>query len=53
MTVAMLMQNTLRSAQRLWTRSRERRVRPLELNILEKVPRCARPSFSFLDVFNA
>lgn len=44
MTVAMLMQNTLRSAERLWTRSRERRVKPLELNILEKVPKCVQPS---------
>ena len=44
MTVAMLMQNTLRSAERLWTRSRERRVKPLQLNILEKVPRCVQPS---------
>lgn len=39
MTVAMLMQNTLKSAERLWTQARERRVKPLALNILEKVPR--------------
>lgn len=54
MTVAMLMQNTLRSAERLWTRSRERRVQPLELNILEKVPRCvgAYPNFLLLGVVN-
>lgn len=39
MTVAILMQNTLKSAERLWTQSRERRVVPLELNLLEKVPR--------------
>uniref|UniRef100_A0A0W0F933 C-1-tetrahydrofolate synthase, cytoplasmic n=1 Tax=Moniliophthora roreri TaxID=221103 RepID=A0A0W0F933_MONRR len=38
MTVAMLMENTLRSAERLWEQSRQRKVKPLKLNILEKVP---------------
>lgn len=38
MTVALLMENTLTSAERLWKRSRERKVKPLKLNILEKVP---------------
>ncbi|KAF9069612.1 formate--tetrahydrofolate ligase-domain-containing protein [Rhodocollybia butyracea] len=38
MTVAMLMENTLKSAERLWEISRERRIKPLPLNILEKVP---------------
>ncbi len=38
MTVAMLMQNTLMSAKRLWEKARNRKVKPLNLNILEKVP---------------
>ena len=38
MTVAMLMENTLISAERLWEQSRERKIKPLKLNILEKVP---------------
>ncbi|KAG6909709.1 hypothetical protein DXG01_015911 [Tephrocybe rancida] len=38
MTVAMLMENTLVSAERLWNKSRELKVKPLSLNILEKVP---------------
>jgi len=38
MTVAMLMQNTLMSAERLWEKARNRKVKPLNLNILEKVP---------------
>ena len=38
MTVALLMYNTLQSAERLWAQSRERRVKPLKLNILEHVP---------------
>ena len=38
MTVALLMQNTLKSAERLWRKGRERRVRPLELKVLENVP---------------
>lgn len=39
MTVAKLMENTLLSAERLWTQARARKVKPLHLNILEKVPR--------------
>ncbi|KAJ6547568.1 FTHFS-domain-containing protein [Mycena capillaripes] len=38
MTVAMLMENTLKSAERLWERQRHLKVKPLKLNILEKVP---------------
>ena len=38
MTVAMLMSNTLQAAERLWEEARSRRVKPLKLNILEKVP---------------
>ncbi|KAG6900890.1 hypothetical protein C0993_010009 [Termitomyces sp. T159_Od127] len=38
MTVAMLMENTLDSAERLWNKSRELKVKPLPLNILENVP---------------
>ncbi|KAF9005654.1 FTHFS-domain-containing protein [Cyathus striatus] len=38
MTVALLMENTLKSAVRLWEKSRARKVTPLKLNILEKVP---------------
>ncbi|TFK42578.1 formate--tetrahydrofolate ligase-domain-containing protein [Crucibulum laeve] len=38
MTVAMLMDNTLQSAVRLWEKSRERKIKPLKLNILENVP---------------
>jgi methylenetetrahydrofolate dehydrogenase (NADP+)/methenyltetrahydrofolate cyclohydrolase/formyltetrahydrofolate synthetase len=38
MTVAMLMVNTLKSAERLWERARERKVKPLPLDIREKVP---------------
>ncbi|KZV93371.1 FTHFS-domain-containing protein [Exidia glandulosa HHB12029] len=38
MTVAMLMLNTLTSAERLWARARERTVRPLPLFVLDKVP---------------
>ncbi|KAH8117600.1 FTHFS-domain-containing protein [Phellopilus nigrolimitatus] len=37
-TVALLMANTLTSAERLWTRARERRIKPLALSIQEKVP---------------
>lgn len=40
MTVAMLMVNTLRSAESLWARTRERRIAPLPLDIKEVVPRC-------------
>lgn len=32
------MENTLKSAERLWELSHERKVQPLPLNILEKVP---------------
>ncbi len=38
MTVAMLMENTLKAAQRQWESSRNRVLKPLKLNILEKVP---------------
>lgn len=38
MTVAMLMANTLKSAERLWHMSRNRKVKPLKLNVQEKVP---------------
>lgn len=38
MTVAQLMENTLKSAERLWDLSRSRKVKPLALNILENVP---------------
>ncbi len=39
MTVALLMFNTTHSAERLWNAARDRKVRPLKLNLLEKVPR--------------
>ncbi|KAG8937322.1 tetrahydrofolate synthase [Tulasnella sp. 419] len=38
MTVALLMDNTLRSAIRIWESAKERKVRPLKLNVLDKVP---------------
>ncbi|KAJ7219277.1 formate--tetrahydrofolate ligase-domain-containing protein [Mycena pura] len=38
MTVAMLMENTLQSAERLWEKQRSLRLKPLNLNVLEKVP---------------
>ncbi|KAJ6496682.1 formate--tetrahydrofolate ligase-domain-containing protein [Mycena vitilis] len=38
MTVAMLMENTLKSAESLWEKQRQRKVKPLKLNILENVP---------------
>ncbi|KAF7304887.1 FTHFS-domain-containing protein [Mycena kentingensis (nom. inval.)] len=38
MTVAMLMENTLISAERLWEKQRSLKVKPLKLNLLEKVP---------------
>ncbi|KAJ6630807.1 formate--tetrahydrofolate ligase-domain-containing protein [Mycena sp. CBHHK59/15] len=38
MTVAMLMENTLLSAERLWEKQRQLKVKPLKLNVLEKVP---------------
>ena len=38
MTVAMLMANTLKAAERIWEEGRSLRLKPLKLNILEKVP---------------
>ncbi|VDB82920.1 unnamed protein product [Peniophora sp. CBMAI 1063] len=38
MTVAQLMENTLKSAERLWAESRSRKVKPLALDIKAKVP---------------
>lgn len=38
MTVAMLMENTLIAAERQWEEARKRKVKPLELNLLDKVP---------------
>ena len=38
MTVAMLMHNTLTAAERQWTEVRSRKVKPLKLDIKEKVP---------------
>ncbi|KAF8902135.1 formate--tetrahydrofolate ligase-domain-containing protein [Gymnopilus junonius] len=38
MTVAMLMENTLIAATRQWEESRNRKLKPLPLNLLEKVP---------------
>ncbi|KAF5365714.1 hypothetical protein D9758_003341 [Tetrapyrgos nigripes] len=38
MTVAMLMENTFISAEKLWEKARARTLKPLNLNILEKVP---------------
>ena len=45
MTVAMLVRNTVASAERFWELEKERlgkigKVTPLKLNVLEKVPRC-------------
>ena len=39
MTVAFLMVNTLKSAERLWNISRERKVKPRLLHILNPIPR--------------
>lgn len=39
MTVAMLMENTLKSAERLWDKARTRNIKPLKLHVLEKVPK--------------
>lgn len=39
MTVAMLVSNTLKSAERLWREDRARKLVPLKLEPLEKVPR--------------
>ena len=38
MTVAYLMVNTLKAAERQWEEDRARRVKPLKLDIKEKVP---------------
>ena len=38
MTVALLMSNTLKAAERIWEKARSLRVKPLKLNVLEKVP---------------
>jgi methylenetetrahydrofolate dehydrogenase (NADP+)/methenyltetrahydrofolate cyclohydrolase/formyltetrahydrofolate synthetase len=38
MTVAMLMLNTLTSAERLWEKARERKVKPLKIDVKEQVP---------------
>lgn len=38
MTVAMLMENTLQAAERQWNEMRGRKVKPLPLDIKEKVP---------------
>jgi methylenetetrahydrofolate dehydrogenase (NADP+) / methenyltetrahydrofolate cyclohydrolase / formyltetrahydrofolate synthetase len=38
MTVAELMENTLKAAERQWEKARMRKVEPLKLNVLEKVP---------------
>ncbi|PFH54351.1 hypothetical protein AMATHDRAFT_72848 [Amanita thiersii Skay4041] len=37
-TVSMMMVNTLRSAERMWNKSRERKLEPLSLNILDNKP---------------
>lgn len=38
MTVAMLMENTLIAASRQWEEARTRKIKPLPLTLLEKVP---------------
>ena len=38
MTVAMLMSKTLNAAERLWEQARSLPLKPLKLNILQKVP---------------
>ncbi|KAI0320100.1 FTHFS-domain-containing protein [Amylostereum chailletii] len=38
MTVAQLMVNTLQSAERIWTETRSRKIKPLKLDVKEKVP---------------
>ena len=38
MTVAMLMVNTLKAAERQWNEVRSRKLKPLKLDIKEKVP---------------
>lgn len=38
MTVAILMENTFKSAKRFWEQSRNLKLKPLKINVLEKVP---------------
>ncbi|TFK29942.1 C-1-tetrahydrofolate synthase [Coprinopsis marcescibilis] len=38
MTVALLMENTFKAAKRQWEEARSRKVKPLKLKLLEKVP---------------
>lgn len=38
MTVAILMENTLKAAERIWGEARSRKIKPLKLNVLDKVP---------------
>ncbi|TFK54874.1 FTHFS-domain-containing protein [Heliocybe sulcata] len=38
MTVALLMENTVKSAERLWEQTRNLKIKPLKLDIKEKVP---------------
>lgn len=38
MTVALLMENTLKAAERQWEQGRARKLKPLKLKILEQVP---------------
>lgn len=38
MTVAMLMHNTLKAAERQWNELRSRKLKPLKLDIKQKVP---------------
>lgn len=38
MTVALLMFNTLKSAEKIWEQTRSLKIKPLPLNILAKVP---------------
>jgi methylenetetrahydrofolate dehydrogenase (NADP+)/methenyltetrahydrofolate cyclohydrolase/formyltetrahydrofolate synthetase len=38
MTVALLMENTLKAAQRQWEEGRSRKLKPLKLKVLEQVP---------------
>jgi len=38
MTVAILMENTVKAAERIWEEARSRKIKPLKLNVLEKVP---------------
>lgn len=38
MTVALLMENTLQAAVRQWEQTRQRKVKPLQLKLLDNVP---------------